>query len=63
MQKACFALVLLEGKACTWFTVQVYSFNEFGNALEWPELHETLLMIFCPADFEFMVKKNLQAIK
>ena len=54
---------MLEGKARTWFTVQGHSFDEFGDALEWPELHETLLMMFCPADFERMVRKKLQAVK
>ena len=56
-------LVLLKGKARTWFTVQGYSFDEFGGALEWPELHETLLMTFCPADFERVVRNKLQAVK
>ena len=63
MQKACFALVLLDGKACTWFTVQGFSFDEFGDALEWPELHEMLLMTFCPADFERTARKKLQVVK
>ena len=63
VQKACFASVLLEGKACTWFTVQGYSFDEFGDALEWPELHEMLLITFCPADFKHVVRKKLQAVK
>ena len=56
-------MLLLEGKAHTCFTVQGYSFNEFGNTLEWPELHETLLMKFCPADFECVVRNKLQAVK
>ena len=59
MYKARFASVLLEGKACTWFTVQGYSFDEFGDALEWTELHETLLMTFRPADFERVARKKL----
>ena len=33
VQQACFALVLLEGKARTWFTVQGYSFDKDGNVL------------------------------
>ena len=49
--KVCLALVLLEGKACTWFTVQGYCFCKDGNTLEWLELHETLLMVFCPEHF------------
>ena len=63
VQKAHFALVLLEGKAHTWFTVQGYSFDKLGNTLEWYELDETLLMTFCPADFERMARKKLQAVK
>ena len=54
---------MLEGKARTWFTVQGYSFDEFGDALEWPELRETLLMTFRPADFERVARKKLQAVK
>ena len=34
VQKAHFALVLLEGKAHTWFTVQGYSFDKLGDTLE-----------------------------
>ena len=63
MQKACFASVLLESKAHTWLTVQGCSFNKFGNVLEWPELYETLLMMFCPAYFKRMARKKLQAAK
>ena len=63
MQKACFPLVLLEGKARTWFTVQGYCFDEFGNALEWSELCETLIMKFCPEDFERVARKKFQAVK
>ena len=62
-KKAYFALVLLEGKARTWFTVQGYSFDEFGDALEWPELWQKLLMMFHPADFEHVARKKLQAVK
>ena len=54
---------MLEGKARTWFTVQGYTFDEFGDALEWPELRETLLMTFGPADFERVARKKLQAVK
>ena len=43
--------------------VQGYSFNEFGDALEWPELREMLLMTLCPADFERVARKKLQAVK
>ena len=56
-------MVLLEGKACTWFTVQGFSFDEFGDALEWSELRETLLMTFCSADFERMIRNKFQAVK
>ena len=56
-------MVLLEGKARTWFTVQGYSFDEFGDTLEWPELRETLLTMFSPADFEHMARKKIQAVK
>ena len=56
-------MVLLKGKARTWFTVQGYSFNKFGDVLEWPELCEMLLATFCPADFERVVRKKLQAVK
>ena len=56
-------MVSLKGKARIWFTVQGYSFDEFGDALEWPELRETLLMTFVPAYFEHMAKKKLQAVK
>ena len=63
VQKARFASVLLEGKARTWFTVQGYSFDEDGDALEWPELRQTLLMTFRPADFERVARKKLQAVK
>ena len=54
---------MLEGKAHTWFTVQGYSFDKFGDALEWAELRETLLMMFHPADFERVARKKLQAVK
>ena len=54
---------MLEGKARIWFTVQGYCFDEFGDALEWPELRETLLMTFYPADFERVARKKLQAVK
>ena len=63
VQKSCFTLVLLESKACTWFMVQGYSFDKDGNVLEWHKLREMLLMTFCPADFEHMVRKRLQAAK
>ena len=43
--------------------VQGYSFNKDGNALEWLELREMLLITFCPADFELMARKKLQAMK
>ena len=43
--------------------VQGYSFDKFGDMLEWPELRETLLMMFRPADFERMARKKLQAVK
>ena len=55
-------MVLLEGKARIWFTVQGYSFDEFDDALEWPEPRQTLLMTFYPADFEHMARKKLQAV-
>ena len=54
---------MLEGKARTWFTVQDYSFDEDGDALEWIELRETLLSTFRPADFERVARKKLQAVK
>ena len=63
VQKVCLASVLLEGKVCTWFTDQEYSFDEFSNTLEWPELREMLLMMFHPADFECVARKKLQAVK
>ena len=63
VQKACFALVLLKGKACTWFTIQGYSFDEFGGTLEWPELHKMLQMAFCPADFKSVAREKLQTVK
>ena len=59
MQKACFASVLLQGKARTWFTVQGYSFEKDGIVLEWFELREMLLMMFCPEDFESVARKKL----
>ena len=63
VKKAHFATVLLKGKACNWFTVQGYSFDKFGNALEWPELHKMLLVTFCLADFKHVARKKLQAVK
>ena len=56
-------MVLLEGKTRTWFTVQGYSFDEFGDVLEWPELHETLLMTFFPAGFERVARKETPSCK
>ena len=53
-----FALVLFKGKVCTWFMVQGYSFDEGGDALEWIKLCKMFLIKFCPADFEFVARKN-----
>ena len=51
-QKARFASMLLKDKACTWFMVQGYAFDDEDDEvpLTWHTLKEHLLTPFHPAD-------------